>query len=79
VWPVKLAVYGEDVFRSGGSDSGSGGHVFSAVMLVFAAWAAALLVTGVRTVHGWTWPRALAACAIAVVGPIVLGVALSAF
>lgn len=77
LWPVKLALYGEDVFRSGGSDAGKGGRVFTALTLVFVAWAAALLVVGVRSVHGWTWGRSLAACALAIGAPLLLVLALS--
>jgi hypothetical protein len=72
VWPVKLAVFGESLFRSGGSDSGSGGEAFAVIWLAFVAWAAALLVIGVRAVHGWTWARAGAACALAIAMPIVV-------
>src|SRR6188474_809621 len=43
VIPVRLAVYGEDVFRSGGSDRGAGDWAFAAVELVFVAWALFLL------------------------------------
>jgi hypothetical protein len=50
VWPVRLAVYGEDVFRSGGSDRGSGNDAFYTVELLFVLWALALLVLGLRTV-----------------------------
>jgi hypothetical protein len=66
LWPVKLALYGEDVFRTGGSDAGTGSHVFAALELMFVAWSVVLLVIGVRAVHGWTWQRALATCALAV-------------
>jgi hypothetical protein len=48
VWPVRLAVYGEDVFKSGGSDHGAGNWAFVAVELAFVAWAVALLVLGLR-------------------------------
>lgn len=77
IWPVKLALYGEDVFRTGGRDGGPGAHVFPALLLVFVAWSAALLVIGVRSVHGWTWARAGAASAVAIGVPLVLVVALS--
>jgi hypothetical protein len=50
VWPVRLAVYGEDVFRSGGSDHGAGNAAFVAVELVFVAWSVALLVIGLHAV-----------------------------
>jgi hypothetical protein len=76
VWPVRLAVYGGDVFRSGGDDSGAGDAVFEAVSLGFAAWAGALLVMGMRVVHGWSPARAAAAVALAVT-PIALLVAVS--
>jgi hypothetical protein len=61
LWPVRLAVYGSDVFRRGGDDGGTGGDVFEALELGFVAWALALLVVGVRTVHGWSWWRTLGA------------------
>jgi len=48
VWPVRLAVYGEDVFRSGGSDRGAGNWAFVLLELAFLAWALALLVLGLR-------------------------------
>jgi hypothetical protein len=64
-WPVKLALYGEDAFRTGGSDSGVGADVFVVVEAAFLAWALVLLVVGVRAVHGWTWARAVAAVAVA--------------
>lgn len=60
VFPVRLAVYGSDMFRSGGADAGTGGHVFDALNLAFVAWAVALLVVGTRAVWGWSWPRTVA-------------------
>jgi len=77
LWPVKLALYGEDVFRSGGSDTGAGAHVFTALELACDLWAVALLVIGVRSVHGWTWSRALAACLLGLGVPVLLGIAVS--
>lgn len=65
VWPVRLAVYGGDVFRSGGGDTGAGDGFFEAVALGFAGWALALLVIAMRAVHGWPLPRAVAAVALA--------------
>jgi hypothetical protein len=77
LWPVKLVLYGNALFRSGGSDHGVGAGVFDALELGFLLWAAALLVIGVRAVHGWTWVRSGAACAPAVVVPAVLAVVFS--
>ncbi len=76
LWPVKLALYGGDLFRSGGSDSGSGGSVFAVLWLAFVVWGGCLLVTGVRAVHGWTWARAAGACSLALVLPVLVGLAL---
>lgn len=51
VWPVRLAVYGEDVFRSGGSDRGAGNWAFVGLELLFVAWALGLLVLGLSIVR----------------------------
>ena len=61
LWPVQLAVFGTDLFRRYGDDDGDAGRVFDVVELGFAAWSAALLLVGVRAVHGWSWWRSLAA------------------
>ena len=60
-WPVRIAVFGTDLFRRGGSDGGTAGRVFEAIELGFVAWAAVLLLVGVRAVHGWSWGRTLGA------------------
>jgi hypothetical protein len=46
VWPVRLAIYGEDVFRTGGSDSGAGDKLFEALIVGSFAWAFALVALG---------------------------------
>jgi hypothetical protein len=51
VWPVRLAVYGEDVFKSGGSDRGAANGAFIGLELLFVAWALALLVLGLKTLR----------------------------
>jgi len=68
LWPVKLSLYGDDWFHSGGRDTGVGGGIFDLLTYAFFAWALVLLVIGVRSVHGWTWRRTLAAIGIAVAG-----------
>jgi hypothetical protein len=77
VWPVRLAVYGGDLFRTGGADAGAGDKLFETLALAFGVWALALLVIGVRAVHAWPWPRALAAILLAAT-PVGLVAALSA-
>lgn len=62
--PVRLALYGGDIFRSGGSDGGSSAHVFPVLEIGFGVWALALLAIGIRVVVGWAWPRTLAAVAL---------------
>jgi hypothetical protein len=57
VWPVRLAIYGGDVFRNGGSDSGVGDKIFEGLVLLAFAWTLALVVVGARTVSGLSWPR----------------------
>ena len=38
-WPIRIAVYGEDLFRTGGDDYGRGDAIFGGVYLGFVAWA----------------------------------------
>ncbi len=70
--PAKLALYGADAFRSGGSDAGTGGEIFAALQLAFFVWAGVLLVIGVRAVHGWSWGRTGAGLAAAAALPVAL-------
>jgi len=46
VWPVRLAVYGDDLFRSGGSDGGTGEVVFDLLILGSYVWMFGLLALG---------------------------------
>jgi hypothetical protein len=74
-WPIRVAVYGWDLFRTGGADGGDTGSLFAWAFYAFALWALALLVIGVRTVHGWSWNRSLAGVAFA--GAIAAGLAVA--
>jgi hypothetical protein len=67
-WPIRIAIQGSDVFRSGGRD---GGHVLADLFYVFVAWALGLLVVGIRTVHGWSWPRAAVTVVLAAAAGVV--------
>jgi hypothetical protein len=80
LWPVRLALFGSDLFRDGGDDTGAAIAVFEVGEAAFAAWVLVLLVLGVRVVYGWSWGRAVGACALAglVVGAIGALLALSA-
>jgi hypothetical protein len=76
-WPIRIAVYGQDLFRTGGDDYGRGDSIFGGVFLGFTAWSVWLLLIGVRTVHGWTWGRAAAAVGLAAAFPVLIVVAAS--
>jgi hypothetical protein len=69
VWPVRLALYGEDNFRTGGSDTGTGGSVFEGIEAAVVIWCLALVVLGIRTANGWSWRRALVASAVPAIVP----------
>lgn len=64
-WPLRLSIYGADLFRFGGGDGGTVGTAFAWVFYGFLVWGLALLVLGVRTVHGWSWQRSLAGVGLA--------------
>jgi len=61
VWFLRIMVYGADPFRTGGSDTGLGNHLFEVVEVAVILWSGALLVVGLRAYHGWSTVRALAA------------------
>jgi hypothetical protein len=72
LWPVRIAVYGTDLFRTGGDDYGRGDAIFGAFALGFCAWSVIWLLIGVRTVHGWTWARAAGTVALAALFPALV-------
>jgi hypothetical protein len=71
-WPLRIAVYGEDLFRTGGDDYGRSDTIFGGVYLGIVAWCVLLLLIGVRAVHGWTWGRSAAAVALAAAFPALI-------
>ncbi len=78
VWPLRLAVYGGDAFRTGGSDeSGAARWVFVAAEAGFFAWAVALLLVGIRAVHGWGLVRAVGALVFALLALLTFTVAVT--
>jgi membrane protein implicated in regulation of membrane protease activity len=63
---VRIAVFGKDAFRSGGSDHGRReGRISRFRRCASPWWAIVLLVVGVRTLNGWSWPRTFASLAVA--------------
>ena len=77
LWPARILVYGQDLFRTGGDDYGRGDAIFGAFFLGFLAWSALLLLVGVRAVHGWTWARAAGAVGLAAALPALIVLATS--
>jgi hypothetical protein len=71
--PVRLGLYGVDLFRDSGRDSGAGGDVFIAIDALALLWTLALVLIGIRVTQRWTWGRAAAALGIAALFAILLG------
>ena len=76
-WPVRIAVYGGDLFRTGGADGRGAGAATAWIFYGFVLWALALLIIGVRTVHGWSWGRSLTGVVFASLIAAGLAVAVS--
>ena len=74
LWPLQIAIYGSDLFRSGGGDEGTGAWVFLALEIAFFAWALVLIVYGIRVVHEWPLARSLGALVLAALALVALGI-----
>ena len=72
LWPLRIAIYGQNLFRTGGEDWGPGDRTFGGFLYFAFAWSAILLVVGVRSVHGWSWSRSLATVALAAALPALI-------
>jgi hypothetical protein len=75
LWPLRILIYGQNLFRTGGEDWGPGDRTFGGFLYFAFAWCAILLVIGVRAVHGWSWARSLATVALALALPALIVVA----
>ena len=75
LWPLRIAIYGEDLFRTGGNDWGPGDRIFGGLFYAAFGWSALLLLIGVRAVHGWSWARGGAAVALAASLPVLIVIA----
>jgi hypothetical protein len=73
VVPVRLGLFGVDLFRDTGSDSGAGGHVFIGLDALALAWTLLLALIGIRETQRWSWARAGAALGVASLFAILLG------
>ncbi len=80
LWPVRLAVYGDDLFRGGGGDeAGAARWLFEGAELGFFLWAGGLLLLGVKTVNAWPVVRSLGALVLAVLALIALALIFAIF
>lgn len=75
LWPIRVAIYGEFLFHTGGRDYGPGDRTFGGLVYASFAWSAILLVIGVRSVHGWSWGRSLATVGLAASLPALVALA----
>jgi Yip1 domain len=46
IWPIRVSIYGDDLFRSGGSDSGAGEVLFDLLILATYVWTFGLVALG---------------------------------
>lgn len=74
VWPVRLAMYGSDNFRTGGADDGTPRWVFTGITLAFLVWSLGLVLAGVRTMNGWTVIRSLGALLLTVTALLMVAI-----
>ncbi len=72
IWPLRLAIYGTDSFRSGGEDSGTLPFLFDLAAVGFALWSLGLLIYGISVVERWRLLRAGISVALAVLAILVL-------
>jgi hypothetical protein len=72
LWPLRIAIYGQNLFRTGGTDWGPGDRTFGGLVYFAFAWSAILLVLGIRSVHGWSWGRSLATVGLAAALPALV-------
>ena len=72
LWPIRIAIYGDELFRTWRADLGHGDRIFTGLFYGAFAWSALLLLIGVRAVHGWSWARSTAAVALAASLPALI-------
>ena len=72
LWPLRIVIYGQDLFRTGGTDWGPGDRIFGGLLYFAFAWSGVLVLIGVRSVHGWSWGRSLATVALAAALPVLI-------
>ena len=79
LWPVRLSLYGLDLFRTGGSDREGAGRTLDLAEWLFGAWSLALLVIALRILYRLAWVRVIAALAVSVVALFGLLIVMAVF
>ena len=74
---MKLALYGDDVFRRGGADTGADAVAFGVLSAAFLLWSLGLLAIGIRTIQRWSWSRTAGALGMSALLPLLVVLALS--
>jgi hypothetical protein len=77
--PAIVLGYGDDWFRTGGSDEGTGRAVITAIGLAFVAWSTVLVAVGLRTTFRLPWRGVAGALLLAGVLVAAFAVLPSAF
>ncbi len=67
VVPVIAIAFGDDWFRTGGDDTGTGRAIVVGIGLAFAAWSLGLVALGLRTTFRLPWRGVVGALALAAV------------
>jgi Yip1 domain len=71
--PIRLGLFGTDLFRDTGSDDGAGGDVFIALDAIALVWTLGLVLVGIRTTQRWSWGRSAAALGVAALFATLVG------
>jgi hypothetical protein len=77
--PFRLGLYGMDLFRNGGSDTGAGRDVFVAIDGIALAWTLVLVLIGIRQTQRWSWARSAGALGVGLLFAILIGTLAFAF
>jgi hypothetical protein len=79
VVPFRLGLYGMDLFRNGGSDSGAGRDVFITIDGIALVWTLVLVLIGIRQTQRWSWARSAGALGVGLLFAILIGTLAFAF
>ena len=79
VVPFRLGLYGTDLFRNGGSDTGTGRDVFVTIDGIALTWTLVLVLIGIRQTQRWSWARSAGALGVGLMFATLIGILAFAF